>query len=245
MFQDKDKQWWGVCLGMRMRDSSFHMGRESFLTRARWEQGGWPELDTVEVTSSHKFKTDVVKATKTGLDWLYIRDANLDHHKIEGSTIRLTPSKADISQWQEPVSFVGKRQRKLEGNASVNLALPKTGSSRAGLVIYKDEHRYTCIYYDSSNSNVCFEVVNNAKKINRRDQEKVSKEVSDVQLLIEYTEEKLIFQYEEEQGVTKTLGIVDTAELSNADFVGPIIAVFAVSEEQSAEIVFTDFKHEQ
>ena len=245
MFQDKDDQWWGVCLGMRMRDARFHMGRESFLTRGRWEQGGWPELETVEVTSSHKFRTDVVKATKTGLDWLYIRDANLDHHKIEGSTIRLTPSKADISQWQEPVSFVGKRQRKLEGNASVNLALPKTGSSRAGLVIYKDEHRYTRIYYDSSNSNVCFEVINNAKKIHRQDQEEVSKEVSDIQLLIEYIEEKLIFQYEEEQGVTKTLGVVDTAELSNADFVGPIIAIFAVSEGESPEIVFTDFKHEQ
>jgi beta-xylosidase len=245
MFQDREGQWWGVCLGMRMRGSRFHMGRESFLTSGRWEKGGWPELDTVEVTSSHKFRTDVVKATRTGLDWLYIRDANLDDHKIEGSTIRLTPSKADISQWQEPVSFVGKRQRKLEGTASVNLALPRTGSSRAGLVIYKDEHRYTRIYYDSSNSNVCFEVVNNAKKTNRRDQEEVSKEVSDIQLLIEYTEEKLVFQYEEEQGVTKTLGVVDTADLSNADFVGPIIGVFAVSEDDSTEIVFKNFKHEQ
>jgi len=125
------------------------------------------------------------------------------------------------------------------------LALPKSGSSRAGLVIYKDEHRYTRIYYDSSSDNICFEVVNNAKKINRRDQEQVSKDVLDIQLLIDYTEEKLVFQYEEEQGVTKTLGTVDTAELSNADFVGPIIGVFAVAEEESAEVVFTDFKHEQ
>ena len=45
--------------------------------------------------------------------------------------------------------------------------------------------------------------------------------------------------------MTKTLGVVDTAELSNADFVGPIIAIFAVSEGESPEIVFTDFKHEQ
>jgi beta-xylosidase len=245
MFQDKEDNWWGVCLGMRMRGSNFHMGRETFLTSGRWEQGGWPELDTVEIESTHKFETDVVKTTKTGLDWLYIRDANLEHHKLEGSTIRLTPSKADISQWQEPVSFVGKRQRELEGTASVNLALPKTGSSRAGLVIYKDEHRYTRIYYDSSNRKICFEVVNNAKKINRRDQEEFSEDVSDIQLLIEYTEEQLVFQYEEEQGVTKTLGTVDTAELSNADFVGPIVAVFAVSEEGSTEVVFTDFKHER
>jgi hypothetical protein len=45
--------------------------------------------------------------------------------------------------------------------------------------------------------------------------------------------------------VTKTLGVVDTADLSNADFVGPIIGVFAVSEDDSTEIVFKNFKHEQ
>jgi beta-xylosidase len=127
----------------------------------------------------------------------------------------------------------------------VNLVLPKSGAHRAGLVIYKDDHRYTRIYYDNSNRSVSFQVVNNAKKIDRRDQKEVSKNVSNIQLLIEYTEERLVFQYEEEQGVTKTLGTVDTAELSNADFVGPIIGVFAVSEEQSTEIVFKDFRHEQ
>ncbi|KAG9853002.1 hypothetical protein KCU98_g3237, partial [Aureobasidium melanogenum] len=157
----------------------------------------------------------------------------------------LTASKADISQWKEPVTFVGKRQRKLDGTASVTLALPKTGSSLAGLVVYKDEHRYTRIYYDSSDRVICFEVVNNAKNISRRDQEKISKDRSDIRLLIEYTEDKLVFQYDEEEGVVKTLGVVDTAELSNADFVGPILGVFAVSEQEDDEVVFTNFNHEQ
>ncbi|KAG9571412.1 glycoside hydrolase family 43 protein, partial [Aureobasidium melanogenum] len=245
MFQDNDDRWWGVCLAMRMRGSRFHMGRESFLVTGHWDQGGWPKLNTVEVTSSHRFKNDVVKATKTGLDWLYIRDANLQHHNIEGSTIRLTGSKADISQWKEPVTFVGKRQRKLDGTASVTLALPKTGSSRAGLVIYKDEHRYTRIYYASSDKSINFEVVNNAKSISRRDQEKISNDIADVRLLIEYSEDKLAFQYEEGPGVVRTVGVVDTAELSNADFVGPIIGVFAISELGNDEVVFTNFEHEK
>ncbi|KAI5242849.1 hypothetical protein E4T43_04578 [Aureobasidium subglaciale] len=241
IFQDSDGRWWGACLAMRMRGSRFHMGRESFLVSGNWD-GEWPTLDTVEVSSSHKFKTDIVKATRSGLDWLYIRDANLSDHKIEGSTIRLTPSKKDLAQWQEPVSFVGKRQRKLEGSASVNMAVPKAGSVRAGLVNYKDEHRYARIWYDSSSKSVCFEVVNNAKKINRQDQEQVADDIEELRLLIEYTEEKLVFQYEEEQGVTKTLGVVDTEELSNADFVGPIIGVFATSgDESTQDIAFTKF----
>ncbi|KAI5207933.1 glycoside hydrolase family 43 protein [Aureobasidium subglaciale EXF-2481] len=245
IFQDSDGRWWGACLAMRMRGSRFHMGRESFLVSGNWD-GEWPILDTVEVSSSHKFKTDVVKATRSGLDWLYIRDANLSDHKIEGSTIRLTPSKKDLAQWQEPVSFVGKRQRKLEGSASVSVAVPKAGSVRAGLVNYKDEHRYARIWYDNSSKSVCFEVVNNAKKINRQDQEQVADDIEELRLLIEYTEEKLVFQYEEEQGVTKTLGIVDTEELSNADFVGPVIGVFATSNDESTQdIAFTKFEIDQ
>lgn len=47
MFQDEQDRWWGVCLGMRMRDSRFMMGRESFLVSGKWEQDGWPNIDTV------------------------------------------------------------------------------------------------------------------------------------------------------------------------------------------------------
>lgn len=50
------------------------MGRESFLVSGKWEQDGWPNIDTVEVTFSHHFKTTIIELPKSGLDWLYIRD---------------------------------------------------------------------------------------------------------------------------------------------------------------------------
>ncbi|THY05197.1 hypothetical protein D6D02_07777 [Aureobasidium pullulans] len=145
MFQDEQDRWWGVCLGMRMRDSRFIMGRESFLVSGKWEQDGWPTLDTVEVTFSHHFKTTIIESPKSGLDWLYIRNANLQDHEIDDRSICLLPSKADLSRWQEPVSFVGKRQRKLKGHTSAILTALKDGLCRAGLVNYKDEHPYTRI----------------------------------------------------------------------------------------------------
>lgn len=246
MFQDEQDSWWGVCLGMRMRDSRFMMGRESFLVSGKWEQDGWPTPDTVEVTSSHHFKANIIDSPKSGLDWLYVRNANLQDHEIDDRSIHLTPSKADLSQWQEPVSFVGKRQRKLEGHASVILTISEDDPCRAGLVVYKDEHRYTRIWYDGGKKIVCFEVINNAKKIARSHEAKIEDDIEELHMLIEYAEEQLVLQYMEETGVVKTIGTVDTEELSNADFVGPIIGVFATSDSDCpSPVLFKDFRIDQ
>ncbi|THZ44608.1 hypothetical protein D6C90_04723 [Aureobasidium pullulans] len=246
MFQDEQDRWWGVCLGMRMRDSRFMMGRESFLVSGKWEQDGWPTLDTVEVTSSHHFKANIIDSPKSGLDWLYIRNANLQDLEIDDRSIHLTPSKADLSQWQEPVSFVGKRQRKLEGHASVILTILEDDPCRAGLVVYKDEHRYTRIWYDGGKKIVCFEVINNAKEIARSHEAKIEDDIEELHMLIEYAEEQLVLQYMEETGVVKTIGTVDTKELSDADFVGPIIGVFATSDSDCpSPVLFKDFRIDQ
>lgn len=85
---------------------------------------------------------------------------------------------------------------------------------------------------------------NNAKKIQRCD-EKFSDGTLGVRLLITYIEDKLVFQYEEGKGMTRTLGTDDTADLSSADFVGPVFGVFAVSDEETDEVVFANFEHEK
>ncbi|THX73124.1 hypothetical protein D6D04_08710 [Aureobasidium pullulans] len=198
------------------------------------------------VTFSHHFKTNIIDSPKSGLDWLYIRNATLQDHEIDDRSIHLTPSKADLSQWQDPVSFVGKRQRKLEGHASVILTISEDDPCRAGLVVYKDEHRYTRIWYDGGKKIVCFEVINNAKKIARSHEAKIEDDIEELHMLIEYAEEQLVLQYMEETGVVKTIGTVDTGELSNADFVGPIIGVFATSDSDCpSPVLFKDFRIDQ
>lgn len=246
MFQDEQDRWWGVCLGTRMRDSRFMMGRESFLVSGKWEQDGWPNIDTVEVTFSHHFKTTIIESPKSGLDWLYIRNANLQDHEIDDRSIYLLPSKADLSRWQEPVSFVGKWQRKLEGHISVILTASKDGPCRAGLVNNKDEHRYTRIWYDSGERIVRFEVINKAKKISRGHEAKIENDIEELHSLIKYTKEQLVLQYMEEDGALETIGTVDTEELSNADFVGPIIGVFATPDSNcSPPVLFKNFRIDQ
>ncbi|CAD0055896.1 unnamed protein product [Aureobasidium pullulans] len=171
MFQDEQDRWWGVCLGMRMRDSRFIMGRESFL-----------------VTFSHHFKTTIIESPKSGLDWLYI----------------------------------------------------------PGLVNYKDEHPYTRIWYDSGKRIVRFGVINNAKKISRGHEAKIENDIEELHLLIKYTKKQLVLQYMEEDGALETIGTVDTEELSNANFVGPIIGVFATSDSNcSPPVLFKSFRVDQ
>ena len=240
MAEDQNGDWWGVCLAMRMKGDRFMMGRESFIIPARF--GEWPELDQVTVEPKMKdFKTTNLKP-KVGADWLYIRDANLAHHQIdEPGKIKLTSSRADISQWKDSVSFIGKRQRKLTGAVSVVLEVPPAG--RAGLVNYKDEHRYARIFVDVTDRKIVFEIVNNASKIKRTETASLG-DAKTIELSIEYTEETLTLQYGVEDGHLKTLGTADTAELSNADFVGPILGVFAVSE-QDVNVSFRSFSIEE
>jgi hypothetical protein len=80
------------------------------------------------------------------VDYLYIRDANLDDHMFssDGKELTLKANRGDFSQWKDPVIFVGKRQRSLEGKTSVLLSKPSVTTSGliAGLAYYKDERRY-------------------------------------------------------------------------------------------------------
>jgi hypothetical protein len=82
------------------------------------------------------------------LDLVWIRDPDLDcYESIEGGQIiKIIPSTRDIHDRVGPISFVGTRQRTLEGQATV--ALRTTSDPLfpakvmiAGLAYYKDEHR--------------------------------------------------------------------------------------------------------
>lgn len=122
------------------------------------------------------------------------------------------------------------------------LMASKDGLCRAALVDYKDEHRYTRIWYDSGKRIARFEVINNAKKISRGHEAKIE----ELHLLIKYTKEQLVIQYMEEDGALETIGTVDTEELSNADFFGPIIGVFATSDSNcSPPVLFKNLRVDQ
>lgn len=255
MFSDQEGRWWGVCLGVRKKESRFIMGRETFLFTGEWGEGEWPKLNQVilnpVLADGTKLSRPEYKHTPLSsealVDFLYIRDAKLSNYKFlnNNMSITLKASSGDVSKWEDQPTFVGKRQRLLEGCSAVTLRRPSdTTKVEAGLVYYKDEHRYIKLLHDFETSKLVFEVINNAKHISRKSSQSVV--VRDyLDLRVDYTETSYKFSALADGGPSaksewKHAGEVDTLEMTGPDFVGPIIGIFAQSTEESVSVQFDD-----
>ncbi|CAK7216380.1 hypothetical protein SBRCBS47491_002804 [Sporothrix bragantina] len=251
VLEDDKGQWWGVCLGVR-KDAGgrFIMGRESFLTRGKWDDDDWFSLERVKSNPSGLVRASGEPLTTTAqpnIDFLYIRDANLKHHRLSsdgfGSVVTLTGTPVDLTAPHDSPTFVGKRQRKLEGRTSVAFAdiTPQTVKAwtdaklKCGLAIYKDEHRYVRIFLDASTDEpgIDFEFVNAAQKRSRTTHHELTgtEGLSTLSLRIEYTEQeyRLLYSTEQSRETWKCLDTVDTLHMTDPDFVGPVVGVFATS----------------
>ncbi|CAK7198476.1 hypothetical protein SEUCBS139899_001137 [Sporothrix eucalyptigena] len=255
VLEDDQGQWWGVCLGVR-KDAGgrFIMGRESFLTRGQWD-GDWLSLERVKSNPSGlvRISGDGPLATTTpNIDFLYIRDAHLDNYKLneDGSAVTLTSTSVDITAPHASPTFVGKRQRLLDGQSSVTLPdlIPETLKSwstaglKCGLAVFKDEHRYTRIFLDASGDkpSLVFELVNNAQKISRESRHDLPEGSSTLSLRIAYTEQEYRLLYSSQStGEWTSLDRVDTLQLTDPDFVGPVIGVFVTSSSGHINVDLT------
>jgi beta-xylosidase len=248
-FEDKDGQWWGVCLGIRMGAPNLYgLGRETFLTNGTWSDDGWLSFDRAKVQIEHLSVVPDSSRRLTaapGVDFLYIHDPVLSRYKITDGHITLTASPDGLKSANASPSFVGKRQRRLEGRSSVTL-LPPTNDSKpitAGLVVYKDEHRFISLSYtatpNSASSIIRLHVMNTAKRIDNQQHAELEEIPQALQFVFEYSETEYILSYRADSGEVKELGRVSTMDLSNKDFVGPIVGIFA--EGEGGEIDLKDF----
>ena len=253
-FQDDKMQWWGTCLGVRKDTGGrFVMGRESFLTRGTWD-GDWLSFQRVKLNPEGLARQSDAEALSAvpNVDYLYIRDPDLRNYRMEnGSPVALTASSADLSHPETSPSFVGKRQRLLDGKSSVTF--PQVSKDwaaaklRCGIACYKDEHRYVRIYYDASVGGLTTEVINNAKKIHRIEHHSLGSAVDSLSLRITYTEQEYRLFYETKPASDdgwNCLAVIDTLDVTDPDFVGPVIGVFAVCESEGSEVDFCDLQIE-
>lgn len=184
------------------------------------------------------------------MDFVYIRDACLDHYQFKEptSSITLTPTSVDFSDPESSPSFVGKRQRLLQGTSGVVVANISDAWApvkvKGGLAYYKDEHRHFRIFFDASDNSVAFEEKNKAQKIARTTRHALGNIPNKVSLLMKYTEQEFHLLYALESESEKAwirLAVVDTLDMTDPDFVGPVIGVFAVADTHGLKIEFQDF----
>ena len=251
LFQDGGGRWWAVMLGVRQRGNRFPMGRETFLSEVEWEDGGWPVVRPVVTESVGRSvgarQSDAPITADAGVDWVYLRDPDLGDFEINGDTVTVVSSETDLRTPMDPVSFVGKRQRVLDGQSSVRVHLGggEAGQgARAGLALFKDEHRFASIGYDFATGEVVAELLNAAK--GRRETQKKEHPVAAAGSIISFrivyseVEYELAFQDAEGNDWISLLKF-DTLDITGFDFTGPIIGIFATGAKGQV-VRFETFK---
>lgn len=264
LVRDPSGDWWLVCLGARKdRAGRMVLGRETFLTAVKWQDGQvWPEIQwQIPRVLCRRPLGDEGECDESGcsvlvslpvegapsplsprLDLVWVRDPDLSRCRgsQDGRMISLLPSRTDLGQCTgEPTAFVGRRQRRLAGSATVDLMISsffeQTVDAKIGLAYYKDEHRYARIMYQPSSGAVIFEAVNRAKDPPIVMEKSVGigcAPGTKIQFRILYTEQLLHFLYRvgEVDGRSgwHSCGLIDTLELTGNDFTGPVIGIFAI-----------------
>ena len=249
-FEDKNGQWWGVCLGIRMAEKQLYgLGRETYLVKGNWTEDGWLKFERAKLDLSvpgvQSKGTKELEAS-AGSDLLYIRNPDLPRYAISSGSYELTASAHDFISPDASPSFVGKRQRLMEGASSVVLNRKSTSSGsavgNAGLVVYKDEHRFLRISYSNSANKVVFQAFNKAKQVDRSAEHQLEGSCEDIKFTIAYTEKEYHAYFSVDGGEAVELGKAETMELSAKDFVGPIVGVFALSKDDGvAKARFDNF----
>lgn len=241
-FQDTQSNWWVVMIGVRKTDNRYNMGRETFLTAVDWPQGGWPSIPSLSVDAVHSKTFNPVTRGSDGVDWVYLRDADLDRYEIGRDDVRVRASMIDLSCPDETTSFIGKRQRLMTGSATVNVSLKDIPAQwlRVGLVMYKDELRHLAIGYDFSTGQVFLHCTVKIPGYSKSLTKSVG-ETDEITFRLTYTEECYQFSFRESGSSSwQLLGEIDTIETSGFDFTGPIIGMFAVGNE--VVVHFKDFQ---
>ncbi|KAJ6184906.1 hypothetical protein N7519_006207 [Penicillium mononematosum] len=223
IFQDEKNQWWGTS----------------------WDNE-WFTFEQVKLNPSlPEARSSSNLTAKPGVDHLYIRDAVMGNYQLTEASVTLTASSVDLSHPELSPTFIGKRQRKLHGTSSVVLQgiEESWGSAKimAGLACYKEEHRYVRIYYDAAKLEVVFELVNAAKKIARIEKHILGEVPLSVAFRMDYTEKeyRLLYSVESSTGQDWTcLGTVDTLDMTNPDFTGPVIGIYALGQTEGVQVQF-------
>lgn len=255
IFEDVRGDWWLVCLGARKRGNACLMGRETFLSRVHWTADGWPTIDPVEldlvISEKPAGSLEVVRHPKAEplnghMSFVCIRDPLVSLSEMlrdeDGTRLTLIPSIADLDSIGS-VSFIGKRQRRLHGMATLafdTCQISGSATYKAGLALYKDEHRFGRIGWDSATSEIFFELVNNALRIKQLSAVKIAP-ARQVVFSLTYTPESIEFAFEDFALKIKTcLARVDVRDITGRDFVGPLIGAF-VTGTSSGEVYLSEF----
>lgn len=261
LFQDSGGEWWVVALGFRSLDGVWPLGREPFLSKVDWPEGGWPLIE------QPKLLFEAQKVRETALlphiepvsELVYLRGCDTNNYRlshVDGSGENyLRPSRYTLNSLKGSPTFIGRRQRELSSTASVTLDLKKSAPSgqhvAAGLAVYLDPVRYVSLAFDFATSMVTFKTLLPAPETSKEVSYAIDcQETTSLVFKVEATAKSYSFSFEQVSDSKPTgkhrqeAGSVNTSELFVRFFTGPIFGLFTQAEAPVAGswVVLRDFQ---
>jgi xylan 1,4-beta-xylosidase len=154
LVETQNGEWWMVCLAMRPYGGYYYnLGRETFLTPVRWEEG-WPVVspgvgrvefegpapDLPEHRCPSVPACDPFEAARLGFQWNLLRTPREAFYGLSErpGCLRLKLRPETLSEWANP-SFVGRRQQHIHFAARAAMEFAPQGENEcAGLVLLQN-----------------------------------------------------------------------------------------------------------
>ncbi|MFC4586845.1 glycoside hydrolase family 43 protein [Sphaerisporangium corydalis] len=152
LVQTPGGEWWMVLLAMRPYGGyHYNLGRETFLTRVRWEDG-WPVPGPVELTAEAPGPTsrrwaappacDDFESPRLGPDWNHLRTPREPYWTLteRPGHLRLRGRPESLTERVNP-SLVARRQRHADFAVHTLMEFTPVGDERAGVaLVQNDDH---------------------------------------------------------------------------------------------------------
>ncbi len=152
-----DGSLWAVMLGVRPQGGRYHhLGRETFLAPARWDEEGWPvigqEGHIEELMSAPPLPHFDVPQPQVREDfcsdqlshvWNFVRNPRQEHWSVteRPGFLRLWGAAETIGD-AAPIALLGRRQQHFEVTARARLLFEPAQAEEAGLVVRANERFY-------------------------------------------------------------------------------------------------------
>jgi alpha-N-arabinofuranosidase len=162
LVQLQDGSWWGVCLGVRPKNGTSPIGRESFLVPVEWTDEGWPimgEQRRVRLDGPGpalprspfppKFVRDDFMAQTLDLEWNHVRNPDALRYSLSERPgwLRLKGSAVTLDDLASPTAVL-RRQRHFDVQFATNMEFsPVRDGDEAGIVLRQTDalHAEFCV----------------------------------------------------------------------------------------------------
>lgn len=163
LIQDKNGDWYIVCLGFRQNgiwSPYHHLGREVFLSPVTMGEDGWftagkdgqvhEEMEvSIETTMPAEDLYDVSfeKTPLSDFRWTYLRDYHKENYSFEDNKLTLKGTSVTLDEADTP-TFVSVRQSEFDTDLTVTVT---SEASEAGITYYMDEDAHYDLYLKREN----------------------------------------------------------------------------------------------